>query len=217
MKPIKLGRRQFITTAAATLAVVSLTGATPGGLEEDTAGTVSRIQGSAIAIQDALPRILKTGTQIQLGDVISTGPDSRLELKMIDDTIFTLGARTHFVVMEYEFKNTVGSGAVRLMSGALNTITGKLAMLNGAPLKVETNFGTIGIRGTEFWMGSLQGDFEVVMWEGAGVEIRNRAGDSEILQANDGVRIDGPDTAPRTAEFWELEKRLDAMATVTFR
>lgn len=203
--------------AALIVAVFILSGAV--GLEKQVAGTVTKIQGSAIAIQDASPRVLKIGSEISLGDIISTGPDSRLELRMIDDGIFTLGSRTNFVVMEYEFKDTIGGSAViRLMSGALNAVSGKLAQLSPAAIRVETELATIGIRGTAFWAGSLDGkDFEVVMWNGKGVTIKNRAGNSEITKPNDGVLIEGANIAPKEPVSWDRQKLDAALATVQFR
>lgn len=215
-----IGRRQFLTVAAGSAAFMALTAQKPlnnDGLEQDVAGKVARLQGSAIAIQDAMPRILMAEAKIQLGDVISTGPDSRLELEMIDDTVFTLGGRTNFVVMEYEFKDNLGNAAVRLMSGALNTVTGKLASVNGQPFKVETNFGTIGIRGTAFWMGQLDEDFEVVMWKGAGVTVRNRGGEVDINNGGDGSLIEDIDSEPNLPTSWPRRKLDAARATTAFR
>ena len=65
----------------------------PASIEEVVAGKVTRIKGSALAIQDAQPRILSVGAEILLGDIISTGANSRLELRMSDDGIHP--RRTH--------------------------------------------------------------------------------------------------------------------------
>lgn len=207
---------KFASPAALVVAVIVLTAAV--GLEKEEAGTVTRLQGSAIAIQDANPRVLQLGSKINLGDIISTGPESRLELRMIDDGIFTLGARTNFVVMEYEFKDKIGGSAVmRLMSGALNAVSGKLAQISPTSFRVETELATIGIRGTAFWAGSVDGkNFEVVMWNGKGVTIKNSAGNSEITKPNDGVLVKGAGIEPDQPVNWEKQKLDAALATVQF-
>ena len=62
----------------------------------DTAGTVKNIRGSALAVQNAQVRPLKVGDEVFIGDILSTGNDSRLEIAMIDDGSFKLGASTSF-------------------------------------------------------------------------------------------------------------------------
>ena len=188
----------------------------PASIQEVVAGKVTRIKGSAIAIQNAQPRILGVGADIRLGDIISTGPESRLEMRMRDDAIFTLGARTNFVVMEYEFKDDVGGSAMRLMSGAVNIVTGKIAQLASATNRIETEFATISIRGTALWLGTITEDFEVVMWKGKGVFVTNRAGDAEITKPNNGVLISGPDEEPDPPVDWAPDKICAARATVEF-
>ena len=44
-------------------------------VDDVRAGTVTRILSSAIAIQDARPRVLKVGSPIFINDIISTGPN----------------------------------------------------------------------------------------------------------------------------------------------
>ncbi len=41
--------------------------------DDNVAGTVLRLQASAVAVQDAVPRALAVGEPIFVGDVLSTG------------------------------------------------------------------------------------------------------------------------------------------------
>lgn len=50
--------------------------------DEHVAGTVTRMQAPVLAVQDALPRILKVGDPIYIGDFISTGKDARIEVEI---------------------------------------------------------------------------------------------------------------------------------------
>ena len=129
----------------------------------DVVGKVSRIQKSAVAMQDALPRILETDSDIQLGDVISTGKGARVEIVMTDGTELTLGERTHFVVQEFIMEQSGNNAVMRLLEGAFKVTSGKIMETADASLVVQTNTATIGIRGTTFWGGSLDGDFEVAL------------------------------------------------------
>lgn len=68
---------------------------------DELAGRVSRVQGAAMAMQDALPRPLKAGDSILAGDVLSTGKGARLEVTMVDETVLALGEKAVLVVSEY--------------------------------------------------------------------------------------------------------------------
>ena len=132
------------------LSFVVLAAAVP--TEEDLVnGVVTRLQGNAVAMQDAIPRPLKVGDNILSGDVISTGKDARLEMRMIDDGVITLGERTVFVVIDYILGGETPNAAVRLLQGAFKTVSGELVQMANARFVVETELATIGIRGTTFW------------------------------------------------------------------
>lgn len=186
-------------------------------LESEVAGTVARLQGSALAIQDATPRILKVGAKILVGDVVSTGANSRLELKMIDDGIFTLGARTNFVVMEYAMQENRQGAAVRLLEGAIGAVSGQIASLDNKNFRLETETATIGIRGTTFWGGRLEDDMEFALLDGKGIIVTNAAGSVEINTVGDGTSVAGPQSAPTAPITWSADKLRRARETVSFQ
>ena len=67
----------------------------------DVIGTVARIQKSIVVKQNALPQILNAGSNIQLGDIISTNKKARVEIVISDGANLTFVESTHFVVQEY--------------------------------------------------------------------------------------------------------------------
>jgi ferric-dicitrate binding protein FerR (iron transport regulator) len=184
-------------------------------IEEDIAGTVARLQGSAIAMQDAVPRILAPDSPVYIGDVLSTGPDSRLEIQMVDDGIFTMGERTTFMVIDYTFGGGTPNGLLRLLSGAVNAASGKLAKAAGAQFTLEANSATIGIRGTDFWAGELDGVFQVGVWSGA-VVVKNRGGEVEIRRPNYGTRVVDQEASPTEPQPWSETTILRARALTAF-
>lgn len=183
--------------------------------EEDLAGTVARLEGSAIAMQDAVPRVLEPNSPVYIGDVLSTGPESRLEVKMVDDGIFTLGERTTFMVIDYTFGGGNPNGLLRLLSGAVNAASGKLAKTAGAKFSMEADAATIGIRGTQFWLGELDGVFQVGLWSGA-VVVENRGGAVEINQPNFGTQVRDQDSTPTEPRPWSETTILRARALTSF-
>ncbi len=182
----------------------------------DIVGKVSRIQKSAIALQDALPRVLSEGSEIQLGDIISTGRGSRIEIVMSDGAELTLGERTHFVVQEYIVDQGGNNAVLRLLEGAFKVTSGKLMQTADASFLVHTDTATIGIRGTTFWGGSLDGEFEVALLDGKGVYVETKGGRVDLSVKGDGTLIKNATVAPTPPKAWQQKKVDRALATVTF-
>ncbi len=182
-------------------------GAVPGPGEE-VVGKVTDVTGSAVAMQDALPRALKPGADIRIGDVLSTARDSRLKIKMIDDAEFALGERSVFVVQEY-FLNPNGqdgNAVIRLMSGAVRAVSGQIAQLDGHPFQMRTEVATIGVRGTEFWGGLLDGVHQFALLSGNAIIVENKVGRVEITQPGDGTWLKDDSAAPPPPAPWGTDK-----------
>lgn len=184
--------------------------------ENDLAGKVTRLAQSAVAMQDAVPRVLKQGSEIRVGDVISTGPGTRLEFELLDGSTISLGERTIFVVSEYVDRPDEENIALRLLEGSFKAATGALAKDKPEAVTVETELGSIGIRGTTFWGGKLDGVLEVAMLEGKGIFVETRGGRVELTEAGQGTRLTAADTAPSPVTDWPAEKVARALATVNF-
>jgi hypothetical protein len=185
--------------------------------DEEVAGAVVRLLGSAVAMQDAAPRPLKVGDKVLRGDVISTGRGTRLEMKMLDDAVMTLGERAVFVVLDYVTTGAQPNAAVRILEGAFSAATGKLMTVAGARFTVETETATIGIRGTTFWGGPIDGVFEVALLDGKAIVVENKAGRVVIDKVGDGTAIRAADLAPTTPRQWPADKVARAKATVAFQ
>lgn len=208
--------RRFLTLVVATPLLLWLLAASAVAQIAPPAGTVARIQGNALAVRNAVPRVLTVGEAIQIGDVLSTGADSRLEVKMIDDATFTLGAETAFVVVDYTFGQAGNSGTLRVIKGAFAVTSGKIAQLADNSMKVQTEIVTIGIRGTTVWGGPIDGQFGVVLLDGRAVTVENAAGrvDLTVVGAGTGVGATGGPTAPNA---WAADKLNRARETIAFR
>lgn len=210
-------RRRFTLLIGALVGALLSVAPPARATDGDTAGTVARVKGTAVAVQDAIPRALKEGDAVLIGDILSTGKDSRVEIKMIDDGVFTLGERTSFVVMDYLFGQGQDNVALRLMSGTFKAVSGQIAQADASKFRVETDFGTIGIRGTDFWGGVMDdGAFHVALLAGKAVLFANRGGKVEITEAGFGTTITGPDAAPSTPRLWPDAKLSAAKVSVAF-
>ena len=180
------------------------------------AGTVARVQGNALAVQNAVPRVLAVGDLVRIGDVLSTGPNSRLEIKMRDEAIFTLGGETAFVVVDYTFgQGAPANGVVRVLQGAFLATSGAIAQVADAGLKVQSQAATIGIRGTTVWGGGLDGTFQVMLIEGRSVTVENADGRVELNTAGAGTMVNAAG-APTSPVFWAADKVARARAITDF-
>ena len=74
----------------------------------------------------------------------------------------------------------------------------------------------IGVRGTDFWGGPIDGCFGVFLLEGA-VTVENGSGVVSLERRGAGVQIDRLDARPGPAVVWPSDKVQRAIATVTFR
>lgn len=183
---------------------------------EDVVATVSRIEKAAVAMQDAFPRPLEVGSDVQLGDIVSTGKGARLEMTFKDGTSVKLGERTQFSVVEFVLEQNGGNAVMRLMQGAFEMSSGSIMQLADASMEVKTETATIGIRGTRFWGGKLDGDMEIALLDGKGVYVENSAGRVELDQIGTGTIISGSDNAPSPPRQWAASKLSRAAATTAF-
>jgi len=209
-----LTRRSF----AAFIALAGLFFASPHFAAEgtDVIGQVSKIQKAVYAMQDALPRKLEMGSDVLLGDVISTGRGARIEIILSDGAEVTLGERTHFVVQEFLAGADENNAVMRLLEGAFKVTSGKMMQVADASFVVETNTATIGIRGTTFWGGSLDGEFEVALLDGKGIYVETKAGRVELSDVGQGTKVSGATQSPSKPVTWPQKKVNRAIATVTF-
>ena len=137
-------------------------------------------------------------------------------MKMLDDATMTLGEKTVFVVVEYLAENDQPNGALRLLQGAFSATSGKMMQVAGAKFTVSTETATIGIRGTTFWGGAIDGSFGIALLDGKGVYVETKAGRVELDAVGDGTAVTGADTIPTAPSTWSADKIARAVSTVAF-
>ena len=118
------------------------------GVVEESRGEFFLItpDGRKIAGEKAAKAPVSTGTRIIIG------PDGRLRLKLLDETVFTLGPNSDLVVDEfvYDSDTSLEKISARLLKGVFRWVTGKVARKDPAQMKVNLPQGDLGIRGTDF-------------------------------------------------------------------
>ena len=126
------------------------TGAEPSAAALVPIGKVISVEGIATATHsDGVSVNLADGDPVYQGDVVRTGPASKLGISFIDDTVFSLSADARMVLDELVFdpaKVADSSMVVNLVQGSFVFVTGQVAPTGN--MKVETPVATMGIRGT---------------------------------------------------------------------
>lgn len=123
------------------------------GRAADAIGIVVAVQGDVTAsAEGAAPRELVMKSDIFLNDTIKTGPASRLQILLNDDSLVAQGEQSEMTIDEYIYnpgqasENAFGA---KLGKGLFRTVTGKITDLNPDRFKVKTSRATIGIRGCD--------------------------------------------------------------------
>ena len=152
-------------------------------------------------------------------DVIMTRENSKAEIRLTDQSRFTLGPKSTFSIDQYAFKETdsaQNSLITTIHQGFLRAITGLIGKLNTEDYQVKSNLTvTIGVRGTDFTVrscieqatcGDLYG-VSVAVQDG-GISFENAAG-SINLDTNQFTQIetanDIPEPMPIPDGYFDLE------------
>jgi hypothetical protein len=172
-----------------------------GGLTNIGIAAAVRGAVNALAPGQAAGRVIGSGKPVYLNDRITTGPDSRLQILLLDETTFTLGPNSDMVLDEfvYDPKTSAGKVSARISSGAFRFITGKVAQKNPANMKVTLPVGTIGIRGTMVAGRAHGRDAQIVLVgpgpdnnaqeRRGGISVFNEHGRSDVNASGYGVAI----------------------------
>ena len=105
------------------------------------------------------------GTLAHMNDELRTGAKARLQVSFRDSTQLNLGENATVVVDRFVYDPDASTGEVVVKTGvaAFRMATGKINALKNKKITVSTPFATIGVRGTDFWWGPIDGHFGVLM------------------------------------------------------
>lgn len=195
------------------VAVMLLGAAAPAGAA-DAVGTASRVQGDVTGTVDGISSSVAAGGEIYLGETVATGGKARAALQFEDGTTLTLGENAEVVIDAFIYEPAGQSRLEATVAGAFRYVSGKLATGATRAASVATPFAVIGVRGTDFWGGPIDGRFGVVVLEGA-ITIDPPEGGSVDVDVP-GMGVDIVAGAAEPPAMWSEERRQRAIATVSF-
>lgn len=150
---------------------------------------------------------VSSGTRIFLGDQIEVAPGGRMQIMLLDETVFTLGSGARLTMDEFVYDPASETGAMttKITKGAFRFVSGKLAKSSPEAMKVKLPSASLSIRGTQVaGIVDEQGASQIVL-VGPGVNATgatlgavtasNAFGSVDLTRANFATRIT-PDQAP---------------------
>ena len=125
--------------------------ASPIGKVMTAAGTVSVERANAAAIQANVSSggaQLREGDLLYRGDVVTTGPDSKVSLVFADGTAFNVSSNARMELNEFVYNpdGKSNSSMFNLVKGTFTFVAGKIAKTGN--MRLDTPAATMGIRGT---------------------------------------------------------------------
>jgi ferric-dicitrate binding protein FerR (iron transport regulator) len=199
-----VSRRCLLGVAAAMLGGIS----TRTAAALSAAGKVAAVRGAAAAEAEGKSRNLSPGGDVYVGDLVSTGGESRLGLRLGERTSLRLGANTRLKIDSYLVD---AGGDFELIDGAI-LFEGR-SKAGAADLKFRSAYGLIAVRGTRFFAGPSKGVFGVFVREGR-VEVSS-AGQTIVLSDRQGTDIATPGDPPSPPAIWKPPRIEAAMQSVT--
>jgi hypothetical protein len=171
-------------------------------LEDDgVVGTILEVEGSGTVTPPggtATPAAVNT--PVHLNDTVQTGAQSRIFIQFIDETELTLSENAKATIDNYVFDaddNSQNKAAYSIMDGAFQYVSGLIGHKENPDVRVDTPVGSIGVRGTNFWGGNIDGDYNVAVNEGQ-VALKTDAGE-ETVNKGEGTSVHDRSLRPARA------------------
>lgn len=116
-------------------------------------GRVLLATGEAVVVRDNQLFRLMHNSAVRDRDVLRTGPASTLQVRFIDESMLAMRENSEVRIDEFRFSGKEdGSerGFFSLLKGGLRKVTGLVGRANHKNYHMNSNVGTIGIRGTDY-------------------------------------------------------------------
>jgi hypothetical protein len=161
----------------------------PTGLEA-AAGQVIFVKGAAQLERAGRVQPLNRGVTVEEGDLLITGADGRVQLRMADGDRMALRPDSRLRIERFQAPtgpDQPGTGVAlySLVKGGVRALTQSGGARDEASYQVRTNVATVGIRGTHYSLRLCDGDCDGQngLYSGVhdgGIRLRNNAGELDL-------------------------------------
>ena len=142
---------------------------------------------------DAALRPARVRDPVHIGDAIVSGPQSSLQMLLLDQSVFTVGSDANITIDRFVYDPNRGTGdiAASVTRGAFRFMSGRLAPGAGQSA-IRTPLATIGVRGT-IVQGVVGPDIAYVLAEIPGLNLANTTNAVLVLMSGPGPNNEGFD------------------------
>ncbi len=100
------------------------------------------------------PEAVKSGMDILLGDRVNSATASRMQVLLLDETVFTIGPDSDLVIDEFVYDPSTQAGRVtaNFTKGVMRYVSGMVSRINPGGITIRTRDATIGVRGTALFI-----------------------------------------------------------------
>lgn len=194
----------MIRHSLALAALCLLMAATPA-LAGERVGVADEVEGKVTAIHAGgkEARALHDGDAVMEDDFIETGKDSRVKIVFVDRTEFVLAGKGSLRVDDFDFSPNDGKqdkAQLSVLGAAFSWVSGKIGKDKDADVKVNVDYGAIGIRGTEVWRSMHKGECWIYLKSGR-IDVSNPAGRVK-LKPGEGTIMRSKSAKPDDPHVW---------------
>lgn len=155
----------------------------------------------------AAPQPVAAGAEIFMDDIIETDAGARAVFGFADGAELVMTGKGKLVIDEYLFtpgKETGNKAVLDIIGAAFSYTGGALDKAAKPDVKLNIDYGTIGIRGTKL-IGALRNGITWVYLSEGGAVLENTGGKTD-LSPGYGTRIRSRADAPAPAYLWGVEE-----------
>lgn len=188
-------------------------------------GNITSVIGEASVTRGNLVSQAVVGFALEPKDIIKTSVNSKVKIRLNDDSLISLGQKSALSIDDYVFDANnpeSGKSSLNFFDGAFKSVTGKIGKINPKRVKLKTKSANIGIRGTTI----VGNQTAIACTEGmitvSSLDIQGQEVVVAVGQITDTLANQAP-TMPRNYESTELktiEKDLEPQTktdTLTFK
>ncbi len=191
----------------------------PALAEEPVVGTIIEVEGSAtVTAKEGKAAAAKADAAVRMGDTFETSEKAKLLLVLVDGTELVLGGNGKLTVDEYVYTPEAekdNKARYSILRGAFLYTSGLMGKTKAPDVLVETGYGTIGIRGTQFWGGEIDDAYGVLVNDGE-IQFTTDVG-RVLLNKGMGVMFKDKKDPPGAIRRWKETKVKRALAMVTLK
>lgn len=117
---------------------------------QQPAGTIKTVTGAGFVVRAGQELRATVGQPVYEADTLKTASDGRLGITLKDGTRLSLAGDTEVQLNSFAYAPAEGKLgiALKMLRGAAAYISGRIASLAPASVKIETPTSVIGVRGT---------------------------------------------------------------------